>query len=436
MHIQRALIAATTLVSVGLAPTPAGSVPRSDPPFVAASNDDATLHVDSAGRALFVEPAPNPLRPAATAAAPTGPTTPAVPALHSRPGAPITFYIDLDGGSLAGTGWDPAVPTTEVTGIDNDGDPTTFNATELEWIVLIWAHVAEDYAPFDIDVTTELPSTAAMHRDSVTDRYFGSTALIVAEVEFVTWCGCGGLAYLGALGVVGDQNFSQPALVFTGGGAWNDPKILGESVAHELGHHAGLDHDGIGLQPYAIGADGWAPIMGLGYGQPLTQWSRGEYLGATDTSDDYATMRQYGVREMADDHGDTRHTATRLRSDGWLANGVIAAPDDQDSFSFTTRGGSLRLTVRPVTYAANLDVRVTIRRFDGTVVARIDPPMRFVSPTRASGLRVHVADLQLRPGRYWIIVDGTGGGSGDTAYSDYGSVGRYAISGRVRPGGA
>ena len=39
-----------------------------------------------------------------------------------------------------------------------DSDLTTFSSTELATINTIWAQVAEDYAPFNIDVTTVMPA--------------------------------------------------------------------------------------------------------------------------------------------------------------------------------------------------------------------------------------------------------------------------------------
>ena len=42
---------------------------------------------------------------------------------------------------------------------DLDGDYTTFSDEEQTRIQRIWARVAEDYAPFDVDVTTEQPAT-------------------------------------------------------------------------------------------------------------------------------------------------------------------------------------------------------------------------------------------------------------------------------------
>ena len=38
-----------------------------------------------------------------------------------------------------------------------DGDAATFNDAEREAIQTIWQRVAEDYAPFDVDVTTQDP---------------------------------------------------------------------------------------------------------------------------------------------------------------------------------------------------------------------------------------------------------------------------------------
>jgi hypothetical protein len=40
---------------------------------------------------------------------------------------------------------------------DTDGNPAAFSAGELSSILAIWRGVSEDYAPFDVDVTTEEP---------------------------------------------------------------------------------------------------------------------------------------------------------------------------------------------------------------------------------------------------------------------------------------
>ena len=43
--------------------------------------------------------------------------------------------------------------------LDSDGDFTSFNAAEQAAIARIWQRAAEDFAPFDVDVTTEEPAT-------------------------------------------------------------------------------------------------------------------------------------------------------------------------------------------------------------------------------------------------------------------------------------
>jgi len=39
-----------------------------------------------------------------------------------------------------------------------DSDLTTFSAAEQTVIQQVWRRVSEDYAPFNVDVTTQLPA--------------------------------------------------------------------------------------------------------------------------------------------------------------------------------------------------------------------------------------------------------------------------------------
>ena len=43
--------------------------------------------------------------------------------------------------------------------LDSDGDFTSFNTAEQAAIRDLWQRAAEDFAPFDVDVTTEEPAT-------------------------------------------------------------------------------------------------------------------------------------------------------------------------------------------------------------------------------------------------------------------------------------
>lgn len=74
---------------------------------------------------------------------------------------------------------------------DTDGNPNSFSAGELLNIKNIWRGVAEDFAPFDIDVTTEDPSlTNTPLTDWVRAAIGGSSYTYFGN-------GYGGIAYVG-----------------------------------------------------------------------------------------------------------------------------------------------------------------------------------------------------------------------------------------------
>lgn len=72
---------------------------------------------------------------------------------------------------------------------DTDNNPGSFSATELSNIRAIWRWVAEDFAPFDIDVTTEDPSLTAPESDWVRAAIGGSSYTYFKA-------GYGGIAYV------------------------------------------------------------------------------------------------------------------------------------------------------------------------------------------------------------------------------------------------
>ena len=81
-----------------------------------------------------------------------------IPLLNSRPGAPVTVYLDFNGHSETDASWNNG--TTIVTPVfDADGDLTTFSDEELRRMEELWYRVSEDFAPFNLNVTTVEPTS-------------------------------------------------------------------------------------------------------------------------------------------------------------------------------------------------------------------------------------------------------------------------------------
>ena len=176
---------------------------------------DRTLHVDETGRLLYLEPAFGEDGMEATEAETAGALAATEPLantflLHSRPGAKRVIYLDFDGHVLTGTAWNSGVSTINCPAWNIDGDPSSFGDNERTVIQGIWRRVAEDYLPFDVDVTTEYPGEAAITRSASNDELFGMRVLISPISGY--FGNYGGIAYVGAFDYIGD--YYKPALVF------------------------------------------------------------------------------------------------------------------------------------------------------------------------------------------------------------------------------
>ena len=349
--------------------------------------------------------------------------------LNSRPGSNRVIYLDFDGHDYTGTAWTygPGVAAP----YSADADPTTFSSTERATIQSVWRRVAEDFAPFDVNVTTQDPGYAALNRSGSTDQTYG-TRLVVTPTKAVD-CSCGGVAYVGTFDATGSSHdYYQPAWVFTSG-VGNGAKNIAEAASHEIGHNLGLNHDGTGTTGYYTGHGDWAPIMGVGYSKPITQWSKGEYSGANNTQDDFAVAVSNGAPLRADDHGNTAATATALAGTAVDVLGLIGTAADVDVFSFaSTAGGTVTLGAHHAATSPNLDIRLRVFDGSGTTLAVADPASSASSGSDTwVGLDASLS-VTVPAGTHYVSVEGVGFGNPSTdGYSDYGSVGRYALVGTV-----
>ena len=304
----------------------------------------------------------------------------------------------------------------------DDKVDTEFSAEELRAIKEIFLRVAADYAPFDVNVTTKyqlginpfaLSGPTDRYNDDITllsesDDKYGISAVIGSSGGKATM---GGVAIVNAIRyaetipqlapsgkpiiplwipilgpayesvrllwgvaqtlVLPAGNFVKPALIFSDN--LNGIRQMAEAVSHELGHTLGLSHDGINngiILPepeYYTGRGedpGWGPIMGSsGHGDlQITQFSRGEYAGATNTENDFEIFTHAGVGRLLDDNtvvqpqyafSDANGTEIYFdRDDIGYAYGDInlmstdgLAPTDEDWFAFTApRTGRVQIT--------------------------------------------------------------------------------------------
>ena len=362
-----------------------------------------------------------------------------VPAFSSLPGADHTIFLDFDGQVVQNTSWNSYYnqATLNAPAYDIDGNPASFSATELARIEETWLRTAEDFRPFNVNVTTVDPGSAALSKSGAGDAEWGVRVIVTNEANMVDdparYCGCGGIAYIDSFNWSSDT----PVWVYNTGG-----KSIPEAASHEVGHSLGLSHDGLnsGASYYSghgSGETGWASLMGVGYYQNVTQWDRGEYFDSNNAGsganygkgpDDLAVIvggNGFGYR--ADDHGNDQASASALDVNGTAVSGsgIIETTTDVDVFSFATGTGLVTLNVAPFNPGPNLDIKADL--FDGLG--------NLVATSNSTSTLSASFSLNLDAGQYYLQIDGTGWGNPGvnppSGYSDYASLGEYFISGTV-----
>jgi VCBS repeat-containing protein len=328
--------------------------------------------------------------------------------LHSNPDANAKIFLDFDGHLATGTAWGDDILSGAFS-IDND--QTTFNNQELERIQYIWQSVAEDFLPFDVDVTTDPLLQVG--------DYIGSHAVSTND----NWHGAGGVAYVG--GSVWANPFYAPAYVFNVG----SEQVNAVTISHEVGHNLNLGHDGLAESGYhpgdSSGPIAWGPLQGAPFGIDLTQFSNGDYPDSTNTEDDLLKISQAsGVDYRSDDYSDNLNNPesidiSNIDQNGETASllGIIGDRNDADFFSFTTDfDGDYDINITGSVRDSNLDILAKLYDSGGQEIASSNPLGSLNSSFTLSSV--------LAGESYTVSVEGTGL-SGH--YSDYGSIGGFKV---------
>ncbi|MGI5830928.1 MAG: choice-of-anchor Q domain-containing protein [Thermoguttaceae bacterium] len=340
-------------------------------------------------------------------------------ALNSKVDSLYAIHLDFDGHTTSNTNWnrvytDGADIVSPRFTLDGDTSKTSFTAAETAAIYEIWLRVAEDFMPFDVNVTTVEPAAEVFEA--------GRAQRVVIGGSCYDWYqgAAAGISWLGSF----SKNQDVPNFVFSEV-LYGSLKYIAETVTHEMGHALGLNHKGNSQVPgqseYYQGTNGWAPIMGTAYYQELTQWSKGEYYGANSTVDELAvitTNNGFGYRD--DDHADSFDGATVLTitDAAGMISGIIERNTDIDCFVFESDGSPLSFLVGGITGLTNLDTLVKIYSEDRQLLHVDDPADRLDVEFLFTG----------GAGTYYITVEGTGLETDWSGiYSDYGSLGGYTI---------
>lgn len=335
-----------------------------------------------------------------------------VPLYSSNPSASAVVFLDFDGHIVTGTSWNYAGPfICEAVTLDNSQITTVFN------------RVAEDYRPFNINVTTDpgkyfaaVPNRRMRVILTITSSWYGS--------------GAGGVAFIGSF-TWGDDT---PCFVFTAL-LNNNVKNISEAVSHEAGHTLGLYHQStydvncIKISDYNFGTGegeiGWAPIMGVGYYRNFTLWNNGpNSYGCTSYQSDLDILTTTNnISYRSDDHAATfnQATNTHISSSQFTVNGIIERNTDQDMIKFKLRApGPFQLSAIPYNVGtgnagSNLDLQVTLFNSLQEQLDVYNPGILLSS----------FVDTTLERGTYYLKIEGMG----NMYAPNYASLGSYALQG-------
>lgn len=385
--------------------------------------DDPSVFLSADGMVGYTEPALPTADESATGTGDDPPLTSAetqadVFALDSLPSSPRVVYLDFDGHVMDGEYWNStfSVGRFENQPYDIDGDPASFSTTERARIVEIWQRVADDFAPFDVNVTTRDPGVDGLRRTSTFDSTYGTRTVITSSDWYAAANGgrrIGGIALLNVF----TSSTDHASFVFSGNLGGGNAKYVAEAASHEAGHTFSLEHDGTASADYYGGHGSWGPIMGTPYSRAVTHWSDGQYPGADNTDeDDLADIGSRGGLR-SDDHGNTAGAATAVTVG--THRGLIGVGGDVDVFRVTPGPHSTRISVTGDVNATNLLARMTVRDADGDVLIAIDPAsvtgwaLSTVVPASATPFTVEIEATS------WMTPS--------TGFVEYGSMGAYTL---------
>jgi hypothetical protein len=380
-----------------------------------------------------------------------------VPEFNSNPGAPVSAHLDFDGHSSnspteywvnrnAPGGY--SFSAINFRGDGHVGDPTTFSPGERLFMANTWKRTAEDFAPFNINVTTKNVPLAA------NGVPLGVRSIITNTDDDKGWRpGAAGYAPLNSMSLFMGEG---PAINF----ATTDVRQLPgngvlalrgfSTVSHELAHAFGVEHQwGLKTSTPDVAPGRTAPVSiqlpgiitgGTPYAaeDTLRTWLIGinspvvpGQPGVLQSDMDVIAKPENRAGYRTDDAGNTRAAAVALTAanNSFKKTGIIEKSADVDFYSFAAAGKtSITVDVPSRSSDPNLITLIELQDAAGNVVAQ---------GTKTAGDRAYVdlhATLTVRTddesGQYTLPA-GHGLSVGDIVIVSWGDRGkllsRYAV---------
>ncbi len=352
--------------------------------------DDNVVNNEEGNRAEIILPRLSKLKRCDTPA-PVLYASSGLPLLQSNPGAPVSLYLDFDGGTYHSS----SSGNTYFTGYNRNGSKDNFDAQEQADIFASWQHVSHYFAMFDVNVTT---------MDSVRENSKAWGWILISEDI------SGGRGSTSS-SAIGQNPYARSRAGSSTVRIENTDKS--RRLAHELGHNLTLQHSGVWDGNDFYKWEDWknwdysyGPVMGGGGEGDRNGWSLGNHSKSKSDLQDTMTI----IRERLMDAGgsvdgwrkddfnnDQVYALCDDNNGGAIQKGILENPTDIDQFGFTWGGGYVQIIAQAVDVsAALLDVEILK---NGVLVA-------------------YSGDVYLGAGNYTLSVKSQGG---------YGEIGSYEV---------
>ncbi|HYO11070.1 MAG TPA: pre-peptidase C-terminal domain-containing protein [Tepidisphaeraceae bacterium] len=329
--------------------------------------------------------------------------TSTVQPLNSNPGATDTVLLDFDG-HAATDSWG----TYTIPAYDLNGNPAEWTPLERYAIQRMFDIVAEDYAPFNINISTTYSGpfdNGVGHRQVIGNSTgsqvgYGGSLGVAYPYGYSNTKVNTAFTFASSFPAQQSESAGAPAGYLNSDRAVARAIEMGNTSSHEIAHTLGLLH--YGGSNAKLNGIMHSPDFGLN----RERWQTGTTSNlsgepAAVQQDDAAVISSltntFGYR--ADDAGDTRAAATVLAASGssYAASGIIGTVGDSDFYRFTG-GGSTLFSVGVRESVGNLDAVIKLYNASGDLLASND----------GTDLSAAFGFALPSPGTYYVEIKGHG----------------------------